>query len=255
MFPLRDQNPTELTPFVTIAFIAANVIVWLAVQGMGQGEAFLASLCDYGAIPGEVTGALAEGARVPLGPDAGCRVGGLRWESLLTSMFMHGSWLHLIGNMWFLWVFGNNIEDSMGHVRYVAFYLLAGLLASAAHIVSAPASGVPTVGASGAISGVMGAYLVLYPKVRIQTLIILFIYIRVIPVAAWVMLVYWIVIQTVSGWATIGAEGGGVAFWAHVGGFVAGVILIKPFERRPLVEAKRAGRKLSRQEVRDLGWF
>ena len=170
-------------------------------------------------------------------------------------MFVHGGWFHLIGNMWFLWVFGNNIEDSMGHMRYLVFYLLVGVLASVVHIFTGPGSGIPTVGASGAISGVMGAYLVLYPKVRIQTLIFLFIYVRVLSMAAWVMLFYWLVIQVVSGAGSIGIEEGGVAFWAHVGGFVAGLVLIKPFGRRTLVEAKRSGKKLSREEVRDLGWF
>ncbi|MCG8469052.1 MAG: rhomboid family intramembrane serine protease [Gemmatimonadetes bacterium] len=255
MFPLRDENPTELTPYVTLLFIALNVIAWLVIQGMGQGEPFLQSLCSYGSIPGEITGQIPEGSRVGLGPGASCTIGGLGWETVLTSMFMHGSWMHLIGNMWFLWVFGNNIEDSMGHVRFVVFYLLTGVLASAAHIFTGPASGVPTVGASGAISGVMGAYLLLYPKVRIQTLLFLVIYIRVIPMRAWVMLAYWFIIQVVSGAGSIGAEGGGVAFWAHVGGFVAGLVLIKPFERRALVDAKRSGRTLSREEVRDLGWL
>jgi len=255
MFPLRDQNPTELTPYVTFVLIALSVIVWLVVQGMGQGQVFLDSLCTFGSIPGEITGQIPVGTSIELGPGAACRVGGPRWATVLTSMFMHGSWLHLIGNMWFLWVFGNNIEDSMGHLRYIVFYLLTGALASAAHILSGPGSAVPTVGASGAIAGVMGAYLVLYPKVRIQTLIFLVIYIRVIPLAAWVMLVYWLVIQVVSGAGSIGAEGGGVAFWAHVGGFAAGAALIKPFVRGALVEAKRAGKTLSREEVRELGWF
>lgn len=255
MFPLRDDNPTELTPWVTLAFIAANVAAWILVQGAGQGGPFLESLCRYGTIPGEVTGRLAEGARVSLGPRASCEVGGLGWETVVTSLFMHGGWFHLIGNMWFLWVFGNNIEDSMGHLRYAVFYLLVGALASAAHIATGPGSQVPTVGASGAISGIMGAYLVLYPKVRIQTLFVFVIFIRVLPVAAWVMLVYWFVIQVASGAGTIGMEGGGVAFWAHAGGFVAGLLLIKPFEREGLVEAKRSGRKLSREEVRGLGRF
>ncbi len=251
MFPLRDENPTELTPYVTLLLIGANVVMWLVVQGMGQGQLFLESLCVYGTIPGEITA----GTEVSLGPGATCEVGGLRWGTVITSMFMHGGWLHLIGNLWFLWVFGNNIEDSMGHLRYLVFYVLTGIVAAVAHIMTATGSGVPTVGASGAISGIMGAYLVLYPKVRIQTLIVLVIYIKVIRIAAWVMLAYWLGIQLVLGAGSLGMEGGGVAFWAHVGGFVAGVILIKPFERRPLVEAKRSGTTLTRQEVRDLGWF
>lgn len=255
MFPLRDENPTELTPYVTLVLIITNVLVWLFVQGMGQTETFLNSLCMYGSIPGEITGQIADGFSILLSPGVQCEVGGLAWGTILTSMFMHGSWLHLIGNMWFLWVFGNNIEDSMGHMRYLVFYLFTGVLASLAHIFTGPDSGIPTVGASGAISGVMGAYLVLYPKVRIQTLLFLFFYVRVIPMTAWVMLLYWFVIQVFSGAGSIGLEGGGVAFWAHVGGFVAGLLLIKPFERRTLVDAKRSGRKLSREEVRDLGWF
>jgi len=157
--------------------------------------------------------------------------------------------MHLIGNMWFLWVFGNNIEDSMGHFRYVIFYLLTGVLAAAAHIATDPSGAIPTVGASGAISGVMGAYIVLYPKVRVQTLIFLVIYIRVIPLPAWALLAYWFFLQVMGGSAALGGDGGGVAFWAHVGGFVAGVVLIKLFEKRKLVAAKRAGHRLTREEM------
>lgn len=254
MFPLRDENPTELRPFVTVALIAINLLVWITVQGMGQGQVFLDSLCTFGSIPGELTGALAPGAGVDLGGHA-CRTGGRTWSTVVTSMFMHGSWMHLIGNMWFLWVFGNNIEDSMGHVRFAVFYLLAGGLAAGAHVLTDPMSAIPIVGASGAISGVMGAYLVLYPRVRVHTLIFLLVFIRVVPLRAWVLLVYWFVIQLASGAAALGVTGGGVAFWAHVGGFVAGLVLIKPFARRALVAAKRAGKLLTPEEVRDLGWF
>jgi len=249
MFPLRDENPTELTPFVTFLIILANVVVWLFVQGAGSGSVFVESLCAYGAIPGAVTGSIPAGTELILGPGAACRTGPLGVGSLVTSMFMHGGWMHLIGNMWFLWVFGNNIEDSMGHVRYAVFYLLAGVLAAAAHIVTDPAGAIPTVGASGAISGVMGAYMVLYPRVRVQTLIFLVIYIRVIPLPAWALLAYWFLLQVVGGSASIGSSGGGTAFWAHVGGFVAGVVLVKLFEKRKLVAAKRAGHKLTREEM------
>jgi len=251
MFPLKDENPTELLPFVTIAFIAVNVMVWLLVQGAGAGTTFMDSLCQYGAVPGEITGTLSPGTAVQLG-DYSCRVGGLRWEAVITSMFMHGSWMHLLGNMWFLWVFGNNIEDSVGHVRYILFYLITGAVAAGAHILGSPGSAVPMVGASGAISGVMGAYLVLYPQVRIHTLIIIIFYIRIIPVPAWVMLGYWFVLQLLLG-ANDPGSGGGVAFWAHVGGFVAGVILIKLFERRSRVKARLAGTKLSPEEVWRIG--
>jgi len=239
MFPLRDENPTQLTPYWTVAIVAINVVVWVTVQGMGASQPFLHSLCSYGSIPGELTGRLPDAAMIDFGGYR-CQVGGLGWATLVTSMFMHGSWMHLLGNMWFLWVFGNNIEDSMGHGRFVCFYLLTGILASAAHVAVDPASAVPVVGASGAISGIMGAYLLLYPKVRIQTLFVLVIFIRVWRVPAWVMLGYWFLIQLASG-AVAGGQGGGVAFWAHVGGFVAGLILIKPFERASLVEARLAG--------------
>jgi membrane associated rhomboid family serine protease len=250
MFPLRDENPTELVPFITFLLIVLNVGVWLFVQGAGSGSLFIESLCEYGAIPGEITGAIPAGTDITLGPGAACRTGGLGVGSLLTSMFMHGGWMHLIGNMWFLWVFGNNIEDSMGHVRYAIFYLLTGVLAAAAHILTDPAGAIPTVGASGAISGVMGAYIVLYPRVRVQTLIFLVIYIRVVPLPAWVLLAYWFFLQVVGGSAALGGGGGGgVAFWAHVGGFVAGVVFVKLFENRKLVAAKRAGRRLSREEM------
>jgi membrane associated rhomboid family serine protease len=249
MFPLRDDNPTELVPFITFLIIVANVAVWLFVQGAGSGQVFLESLCDYGAIPGEITGSVSSGTRIDLGPGASCRVGGLRAGSLLTSMFMHGGWMHLIGNMWFLWVFGNNVEDSMGHVRFVVFYLLAGLLAAGAHIATDPGGSIPTVGASGAISGIMGAYMVLYPRVRVHTLVILIVIIRVIPLPAWALLLYWFFLQVAGGSVSLGRAGGGVAFWAHIGGFVAGLALVKLFEKRKLVAAKRAGRVLRREEM------
>ncbi|MFQ5890422.1 MAG: rhomboid family intramembrane serine protease [Gemmatimonadota bacterium] len=252
MFPLRDENPTELVPLFTVALIAANVAVWLFVQGAGASGPFLQSLCAYGTIPGEITGVLSPGEWVSLGP-VRCRTGGLVEGTLITSMFLHGGWGHLIGNMWFLWVFGNNIEDSMGHFRFLLFYLLAGLIAAGAHILSVPGSGVPTVGASGAISGVMGAYLILYPRVRVYTLVIFVIFVRVFALPAFVLLGYWFVLQLFMG-AAGGSMGGGVAFWAHVGGFLAGVVLVKPFARRLLVAAKRGRRKLTRDDI-GRGWW
>ena len=153
MFPLRDENPTEITPWVTVALIVVNVGIWLVVQSAGSGERFLESLCLYGAIPGEISGAIPRGTLVSLGPAATCRTGGLAGGTLLSSMFLHGRWMHLIGNMWFLWVFGNNIEDSMGHVRFIIFYLLTGLIAAGAHMLTSLSSPVPMVGASGAMGG------------------------------------------------------------------------------------------------------
>lgn len=255
MFPLRDENPTEITPYFTVLLIALNVIVWVYLQGGGFNEAVLYdAVCRFGMIPAELTGRTGDYLGVQLAPGVPCRFGGLTWPTLVTSMFLHGSWLHLIGNMWFLWVFGNNIEDSMGHIRYVIFYLLTGLAAAGAHIWTAFDSVVPTIGASGAVSGIMGAYLVLYPRVRVQTLFVILIFVRIIPVPAWLVLGQWFLLQFLYG-ATLPTTGGGVAFWAHVGGFVAGVLLVKPFENKDLVQAKRHGVRLSRREVRDQEWW
>jgi membrane associated rhomboid family serine protease len=257
LFPLRDDNPTSLTPVVTILLIVANVAVWVYVQGAGMSADVLGgSACELGAIPAEITG-LTRGARgVDLGPDMpACAFGGLRYAALLTSMFLHGSWLHLIANMWFLWLFGNNVEDSCGHSRFLVFYILTGLAAAGAHVFAEPASVVPIVGASGAISGVMGAYLVLYPRIRIQTLFIFIFILRIIAVPAWFVLILWFALQLLSGMsAPVGATGG-VAFWAHVGGFVAGVVLVKVFENRTLVAARRRHVALTRQERKSLGWW
>ncbi len=250
MFPLRDENPTELTPYVTILLILANVAVWIFVQGAGQPQALEASVCALGAIPAELTN---HQASVPY-DQLVCPLGPRSFVPVITSMFLHGGWMHLIGNMWFLWIFGNNVEDSMGHLRFVVFYVLAGALAGAAHVLSAPYSGAPMVGASGAISGVMGAYLVLYPRVRVQTLFILFVFIRILPIPAWVVLLQWFGIQLLSSFATP-TGGGGVAFFAHIGGFAAGVVLVKLFENRTLVAAKRSHVKLRRDEIPHRGWL
>ena len=254
MFPLRDENPTELTPIITFLLLVANVAAWLLLQGAGTESALVASVCRYGAIPGEITGSLSGYGGIDFGDGVSCAFGGLTWEAMLTSMFMHGGWMHLIGNMWFLWIFGNNVEDSMGHLRFIVFYLLCGLAAAGAQVMFDPASPIPMVGASGAISGVMGGYLLLYPRVRVHTLFFFFVFIRVIPLPAWFMLVYWFAIQLLSG-AMMPSEEGGVAFWAHVGGFVAGLILIIPFRRKLLVEAKRAHVKLDPRQIPHHGWY
>ncbi|HEX2167901.1 MAG TPA: rhomboid family intramembrane serine protease, partial [Longimicrobiales bacterium] len=159
-------------------------------------------------------------------------------ENVFTSMFLHGSWGHIIGNMWFLWLFGNNVEDSMGRVRFAVFYLITGVAAAGAHIFVAPGSPVPMVGASGAISGVMGAYLLLYPRIRIETLFVFVIILRIIPVPAWFVLILWFGLQVLSGYLDPMATGG-VAVWAHVGGFVAGALLVKLFENRAMVAARQ----------------
>ncbi len=258
MFPLRDENPTLLTPWITIALIAVNVVVWIYLQGAGLSEVALAeSVCRYGTIPAEITGRTGYVAGIDLGPGLPpCMFGDLGYETVLTGMFLHGSWVHLLFNMWFLWLFGNNVEDSMGHFRYLLFYLLVGVAATGAHILAGPASPVPTVGASGAISGAMGAYLVLYPHVRIQTLFIIIFFIRMVMIPAWVVLIYWFVLQVLSGYSTPMEEGGGgVAFWAHVGGFVAGVVLVKLFENPTLVTARKRHVRLRPDEVAHRGWW
>ena len=153
--------------------------------------------------------------------------------SIFTSMFLHGGWMHLVGNLWFLWIFGNNIEEAMGHARYLAFYLICGVLASASHIFSSPASTIPSIGASGAIAGVLGAYIMLYPRARVWTLIFLGFFIRLMYLPAGVILGFWILLQFINGSMMMGRQdAGGVAFWAHVGGFIAGILLVGLFKKR-----------------------
>ena len=238
MFPYHDENQTQRTPIVTAVLIAASVAMWLLVQGAGAETPLAASVCNLGLIPGELTASLAPGTRFPMGDQLVCLTDpGRQAGNLLTSMFLHGSWMHLLGNMWFLWLFGNNIEDSMTRPRFLAFYLLSGLAAAFAQVLADPASEIPMVGASGAISGVMGAYLVLFPRVRVFTVVPLGFFIQTMALPAWMMLIYWAFLQVAGGLTSIGAEGGGVAFWAHLGGFLAGVVLVKVFERRDRVMA------------------
>jgi membrane associated rhomboid family serine protease len=193
-------------------------------------------------VPGELLGRVVPGTQIPVGEGLVCEVSASpNWITPLTSMFLHGSWFHLIGNMWFLWVFGNNIEDAMGHSRFVLFYLVCGLLAAAAQVLADPASPIPMVGASGAISGVMGAYLVLYPRVRVHTLVFLGFFITRWTLPAYLMLLYWALIQLLGSIPSLaGAQaGGGVAFMAHLGGFAAGVALIKLFAQPEFVRRHR----------------
>jgi membrane associated rhomboid family serine protease len=225
--PLKDINPTVRTPFVTIALIAANVIVYIYQMSLGtQFHAFVAS---FGATPFEIT------HMTDLVGGFGVAGGTIRHYpgpspiilTLMTSMFMHGSLLHLGGNMLYLWIFGNNIEDILGPGRFIIFYLLCGLAAHALHIIVDPSSVIPTVGASGAISGVIGAYLIAFPGARVLSLIFLGFFIRMAIVPAFVIIIFWFVIQLVSAMVSLGGmAGGGVAWFAHIGGFVAGAILI-----------------------------
>jgi len=235
MFPTHDDNPRFLAPIVTYTIVALNVAAWVFVQGLGQEAALVRSICELGLIPGELLGQVPEGTRIDLG-SAGCVLGEGSWLSVLSSMFLHGGWMHLIGNMWFLWIFGDNVEDSMGHVRFLVFYLLCGVAAAALQILAAPESRVPMVGASGAIGGVMGAYVVLYPWVRVHLLVVLGFFVTRWAVPALFMLGYWLLLQLLGGAASLGRVGeGGVAFWAHTGGFLAGALLILVFRRPELV--------------------
>jgi membrane associated rhomboid family serine protease len=241
MFPYHDENKTRRTTFVTYAVIGLNVLVWLAVQGAGSTMSLARSVCDLGLIAGELTGLLPPGTPFPMGEGLVCLTDpGRQVLNVLTSMFLHGSWLHLLGNMWFLWIFGNNIEDSMGHARFTVFYLTCGVAAALLQVAVSPASRIPMVGASGAISGVMGAYLLLYPRVRVFTLVPIGFFLTSIALPAWTMLLYWAVLQMLGGFTGLMAEErGGVAFWAHIGGFVAGLALIKLFARSDYVSAHR----------------
>ena len=228
MITLRDENPTTLTPVVTVALIVLNGLVYLYQLSLGQAEESF--ILSYAAVPAElfhrgsggVENIVVGDPRVPAG------------ITVLTSMFLHGGFLHLGGNMLYLWIFGNNIEDIMGHGRFIVFYLLAGLAAVFAHAVTAPESTVPMIGASGAISGVLGAYLLLFPKARVQVLLLLGVFTRIVPVPAVVVLGFWFVVQILNGVFSLGGPGGGVAWFAHIGGFVTGLALIKIFQRRSI---------------------
>jgi membrane associated rhomboid family serine protease len=240
MIPYHDENQTVRPAFVTIGIVAACVATWVLVQGAGAERPLAESVCNLGLIPGELTGALPPGVRFPISEDLGCLTdSGRQYANVITSMFLHGGWMHLIGNMWFLWLFGNNVEDAMTRPRFVVFYLLCGLAAALLQVFAEPDSGIPMVGASGAISGVMGAYLVLFPRVRVFTLLPLGFFMTTIALPAWAMLLYWMFLQFIGGLGSIGAEGGGVAFWAHIGGFVAGLALVKLFARPDHLAAHR----------------
>jgi|SRR5882724_11675407 len=226
MFPLRDDQPRYSTPYVTGFLIGINVLIYLfqsiqSAQDPGVADAFLR---QYAEIPAHLAAYLAGSHRYTLQDVV---------IPFFTSMFLHGSWLHVLGNMWSLYIFGDNIEDYLGHFKYLVFYLLSGLIAMGTQVAIYPHSNVPTVGASGAIAGVMGAYLLLYPRARVLTWFIVFVF----YLPAWVVLGEWFLLQFWEGTATLtmahaGKDVGGVAVWAHVGGFVAGMVMIKLFPER-----------------------
>lgn len=225
MFPLKDNIPTDRLPIVTILLIAANVVVYFLLQhgGIGHGPTN-ASVIDYGTIPAEVTQ-----ERPDQGPIAS-------YVTLVTAMFLHGGILHLAGNMLFLWIFGTNVEDAMSRLRFVLFYLLGGLCAIGLQIAMDPGSTVPTVGASGAIAGVLGGYIVLYPRARVVTVVFVIFLFTLIELPAWVLLGFWFLEQALFAAGQLaqptGSGGGGVAYAAHVGGFVFGLLAIRIFAQR-----------------------
>ena len=229
MIPLRDTVPSRTAPVVTVALIAVNCIIFLHEAALGPYlERFVFA---YGLVPRRLVFWPGE----PLDP--------ARFLPLVTSMFWHGGWLHLIGNMLYLWIFGDNVEDRLGHFRYLIFYLAAGVAAALTQVMLDPTSTLPTIGASGAIAGVLGAYLVSFPKSRVLTLIPIIIFPWFVEIPAVIYLAFWFILQLLEGIGQLGAPAqmGGVAVWAHVGGFVAGVVLVKlmqPPRRRPVAPVR-----------------
>ncbi len=224
MIPLKDDNPIRITPLVTWGLIAVNVVVFFYQVSLGpnQGRAFV---YEFGAIPAVISGAQSLPPSLAVIPAP---------LSLFTNMFLHGGWLHLIGNMWYLWIFGDNIEAAMGRIRYLVFYIFCGILASLTHVLSNLSSILPSIGASGAISGVLGAYLLIYPRARVLVLIPLGFFTRLMYIPAGFVLGFWFFLQLLSGSLSAGQEGGGVAFWAHIGGFIAGMLLVGLFKKREI---------------------
>ncbi|MEM7077764.1 MAG: rhomboid family intramembrane serine protease [Pseudomonadota bacterium] len=236
MIPIRDENPTLHTPLMTFLLVGMNIFVWFTVQGMGEHTAMAEALCRYALIPGDLL-ATSVGTIIPVGGGLACQLDGNgQMSTIFSSMFMHGGWLHLAGNMLFLWIFGDNVEDIMGPLRFAVFFALCGAAAAVAQIATDLDSTVPMVGASGAIGGVLGAYALSFPRTRVH----LFFIFTTVSVPAIFVLGYWFVLQLLSGLGSLGYEGGGVAFWAHIGGFVAGSVLVFLFRDPERIRARRA---------------
>ena len=219
MIPLRDQNPSRSTPVVTRGLIVLNAAIFL--YELSLGSAVRDFMFTWGVIPARLPAALQAGGE-PLGWTA---------FTFVSSMFLHGGWMHLVGNLWYLWIFGDNVEDRFGPVLFLLFYLAAGVAAALLHALSHIDSRVPTLGASGAIAGVLGAYAVMFPGARVITLVPFFPFFQVIPLPAVLMLGLWFVFQFVAGALTLGQGGAGVAWWAHIGGFLFGVVIARLFAR------------------------
>ncbi|MEX0316719.1 MAG: rhomboid family intramembrane serine protease [Ruegeria sp.] len=209
MLPIRDHNPSGRTPYVIYLLMAANILIFLSYVGMMDNARLINRFFfDYAIIPARIAD-------------------GFSFETLVTSMFLHGGWMHLAGNMLFLWIFGDNLEDEMGHIPFLLFYFASGIGAGLIHVLASPASVIPTVGASGAIAGVMGGYLLLFPRARVDILLILLIYFRIFSIPAFVMLGVWLGMQFLGG-VSSDPDQGGVAYWAHAGGFFVGLGLCIP---------------------------
>lgn len=221
MFPLKDDIPTERPPIVTIALIVINALIFFYQISLGEDFQYL--IVKLGAIPYEIT------HQSELTPESAFPVN----MTLVTAMFLHGGWFHIIGNMLYLWIFGNNIEDKLGHFKFIIFYLLSGIIASMVFVLTSPNSTIPMVGASGAIAGVLGAYLLKFPHARVLTLIFLGFFIRIVRIPAVYVLGFWFVLQVLYGLISIGSNTGGVAWFAHIGGFVAGIVLFRTFSFLP----------------------
>jgi membrane associated rhomboid family serine protease len=249
MIPLRDNIPTSRPPVITYAIIAANVLVYFFWQrgGLSLGDPssphYICQLQEWAAIPYEITNpghqvVIAHGCGVPTAPT---------YLTVFTAMFMHGGLLHLGGNMLFLWIFGNNVEDSMGSVKFIVFYLLGGIAAVALQVLVGPSSQVPTLGASGAIAGVLGGYILLFPRARVVTVIFIIFFFTIIELPALIVLGLWFIQQAVMGYFDLAQPGqggsGGVAYFAHVGGFVFGLAAIRVFASRKRVDRQRYVRR------------
>ncbi|MGR9037099.1 MAG: rhomboid family intramembrane serine protease [Gammaproteobacteria bacterium] len=248
MFPIRDENPTIHAPVATTAIIGINILVWLFVQGGGSEIPLVKSFCFYSLIPGELLGTVPKDTVLELSEKVACVLdhqGAL--STLVTHAFLHGSWFHIISNLWFLWIFGDNVEDVMGVVRFVIFYVLCILAAAVAQIMADTSAITPMVGASGAVGGVMGAYARLYPKAYIHTVIPLGFFITTAAIPAVYMLGYWFFIQFISAIPAIGGPAQ-VAFWAHMGGFLAGLVLVGPMHRQDYLDEHK--RLHPRQEAK-----
>ena len=218
MIPLKDDNPTRTFPFVTILIIVTNIVVYIYQLTLGQ-KAETLFILRAGAIPYEIIRFADIHPLAFIPPPL----------TLFSAMFIHGGFLHVAGNMLYLWIFGDNIEDRLGHFRFIVFYLLSGLIASLAHIIMLPNSTVPMIGASGAIAGVLGAYFLLYPRAHVLTLVFFFFFVDIIRIPALVFLGLWFVFQILSSGA-----GGGIAWYAHIGGFIGGAVLVKLFKTKRL---------------------